>query len=444
MAPILLVIADINEEDWIDLCKIYSKQFRVIQANWSQISLVSYKYNEKVQVKIYPLSPKENIINFSPDLVLIRKLPRYIGNRIDSHPDYRNILYGFYHSNTPIINPFSAILCDLERPIMFGRLNKIAKKYGFEHFPLISQYYYPEYSQIFITPNPPIVVKVGFPHSGYGKILIKDSHEMDDLKGIIAMNNTYASIEPYIESEYQIRIIFIAPNYYKVFKCTSMGWKINFGYTNITKLEISMNMKKWCDLIYKNYKDLYMFCIDAVIDKNGKEFIIDVNGSCMELNDDSKKEDLLHMRDLVVRKLESIIEKEIIKNKNDELKNLFNNNIIENENIENNNNEINMKYNIQTENSDENLKTIENIINPSNINNNVIDNINLKNQIEKKENEIEEKNNMIEKIKNEYNKLYDNKVEIEKKNDLHFSVIICIIIILYLSYIIYKNNINLI
>ena len=163
----------------------------------------------------------------------------------------------------------------------------------------------------------------------------------------------------------------------------------------------------------------------------------------MELNDESKKEDLLHMRDLVVRKLESIIEKDIINNKNEELKNLFNNNIIENENNENNN-ENNIKYNIQTENSDENLKTIENIINPSNINNNVIDNINLKNQIEKKENEIEEKNNMIEKIKNEYNKLYDNKVEIEKKNDLHFSVIICIIIILYLSYIIYKNKINLI
>ena len=51
---------------------------------------------------------------------------------------------------------------------------------------------------------------------------------------------------------------------------------------------------------------------------------------------------------------------------------------------------------------------------------------------------------MIEKIKNDYNKLYENKVEIQKKNDLHFSVVICVIIILYLSYIIYKNKINLI
>jgi len=201
-------------------------------------------------------------------------------------------------------------------------------------------------------------------------------------------------------------------------------------------------MKKWCDLIYKNYKDLYMFCIDAVIDKNKKEYIIDVNGSCMVLNDESKKEDLIHMRDLVVRKLESVIGKEIIKNKSDELKNLFDNNIIENDN-----NEINIeniKSNVQTEISEENLKTIENIINPSNINSNVIDTINLKNQIEKKENIIEEKNNMIEKIKNDYNKLYENKVEIQKKNDLHFSVVICVIIILYLSYIIYKNKINLI
>ena len=121
---------------------------------------------------------------------------------------------------------------------------------------------------------------------------------------------------------------------------------------------------------------------------------------------------------------------------------MFDNNIIENDN-----NEINIeniKSNVQTEISEENLKTIENIINPSNINSNVIDTINLKNQIEKKENIIEEKNNMIEKIKNDYNKLYENKVEIQKKNDLHFSVVICVIIILYLSYIIYKNKINLI
>ena len=469
MVPILLVIADKNIENWVELCKIYSNEFRVIQALWSQISLISFKYTEKVQIKITPLNPSENTINFSPDLVLIRILPRSTSNKIDFNPDYRNILYGFYHSNTHLINPFSSILCDLERPLMFGRLNKIVKKYGYENFPLIPQYYYPEYSQIFITPNPPFVIKVGFSHSG-SKILIKDNHDLDDVKSLLAINNkkTYSLIEPYVQSEYQIKIIFIAPNYYKVFKCSSMGWKINLDYKNIeNNLEISLNMKKWCDLIYKNYSDFYMFSIDAIIDKNNKEFIVDVCGCCMKLNENSKKEDLINMRNLVVRKMEIVLNKEIIKNKNEELKNLFNwensENFNNNENNENNENEKNENFNenneknensennekfnfkniVNSENSEKNLKSIENIVNPSNLNSNVIKDINLKNQIEKKNIEIEEKNEEIEKLKNDYNNLFNDKLNIQNKNDFYYSIFICVIIIVYLGNIIMKNKIKI-
>ena len=40
--PTLLVIASINDENWVQLCSEYSTQFRVIQTTWDKISLSSY------------------------------------------------------------------------------------------------------------------------------------------------------------------------------------------------------------------------------------------------------------------------------------------------------------------------------------------------------------------------------------------------------------------
>ena len=172
--PILLVIQT-NDEDWIKLCSEYSSKFKVIQTTWDKIFLSSYSDLQYPVISIYPSdnplypSQKKVIENIKPDLLLIRNLVRYISSRIDSLPDYRNILYGFYHSNIPMINPLSAVIAEIEKPIMYGRLRKIRDKYGEKIFPLIKQYYYPNYSQIGVTPNVPYVLKVSYPHAGLAK-----------------------------------------------------------------------------------------------------------------------------------------------------------------------------------------------------------------------------------------------------------------------------------
>ena len=193
--PTLLVIASTNEENWIDLCSEYSNQFRVIQTTWDKISLSSYSDSKYPIVTIYqsinPLNREEDDIkrDIKPDLVLIRNLARYISGKIETVPDFRNVLYGFYHSNIPMINELSAIIAELEKPIMYGRLRKIRDLYGEKNFPLIQQYYYPNHSEICVTPNAPYVIKVSFPHAGYGKIRVKDYHELDDIRSIIALIN---------------------------------------------------------------------------------------------------------------------------------------------------------------------------------------------------------------------------------------------------------------
>ena len=330
--PTLLVIASTSEEDWVQLCSEYSSKFRVIQTTWDKISLSSYSDTKYPMISIYPnqnpLYPSQKKIfnDIKPSLVLIRNLARYISSKLELVPDFRNILYGFYHSNVPMINELSAIMAEIEKPIMYGRLRKIRDIYGEKNFPLIQQYYYPNYSEICITPKAPYVLKVSFPHAGYGKIRVKDHHEIDDLRSILALHKDYCSIEPLIDVDYELRIVFIAPNYYRVHKRSSLNWKVNYGMSNIREeCEMKPEWKKWIDLIYKNYPDMLIFDIDALVDKNGKEYILEVNGSSQGFAPEHGKQDLEHLRDLVIRKMEIILGQELL-NEDNEAKKLFNEN----------------------------------------------------------------------------------------------------------------------
>ena len=321
--PTLLVIASTNEENWVDLCSEYYSQFRVIQTTWDKISLSCYSDSKYPMVTIYqsinPSNPEHNEIirDIKPDLILIRNLARYISGKLEIVPDFRNILYGFYHSNIPMINELSGIMAELEKPIMYGRLRKIRDTYGEENFPLIQQYYYPNYSEVCITPNAPYVIKVSYPHAGYGKIRVKDNHDLDDIRSILALHKDYVAIEPLIDVDYELRIVFIAPNYYRVHKRSSLNWKVNYGMSNIREdCEMKPEWKKWVDLIYKTYPDMLTFDIDALVDKKGKEYILEVNGSCQGFAPEHGKQDLEHLRDLVVRKMEVILNKDFLKEDN--------------------------------------------------------------------------------------------------------------------------------
>ena len=330
--PTILVIASTSEEDWIQLCSEYSSKFRVIQTTWDKISLSSYSDSKYPMISIYPNqnplypSQKKVLNDIKPSLVLIRNLARYISSKLELVPDFRNILYGFYHSNIPMINELSAIMIEIEKPIMYGRLRKIRDIYGEKNFPLIQQYYYPNYSEICITPKAPYVLKVSFPHAGYGKIRVKDHHEIDDLRSILALHKDYCSIEPLIDVDYELRIVFIAPNNYRAHKRSSLNWKVNYGMSNIREeCEMKPEWKKWIDLIYENYPDMLTFDIDALVDKNGKEYILEVNGSSQGFAPEHGKQDLEHLRDLVIRKMEIILGQELL-NEDNEAKKLFNEN----------------------------------------------------------------------------------------------------------------------
>ena len=182
-----------------------------------------------------------------------------------------------------------------------------------------------------------------------------------------------------------------------------MNWKVNFGMANEREdVEMKSNWKKWIDLIYHKYPDMLSFDIDALVDKKGNEYILEINGSCQGFAPEHGDQDLIHMRNLCMRKMESICNIEILEEKDDEMKKLFND-----------------KIDIKEIKDDEKEIKI----------------INLKNYCSDLQKELNYVKNKLNEIKKNYKLLEENK----NKNN-HFNIIFFIFGILFIvfAYIKYK------
>ena len=175
-------------------------------------------------------------------------------------------------------------------------------------------------------------------------------------------------MEPFVESEYELRICFIAPDYYRVHKRMSMNWKVNYGITNMREdAEMTPRYKYWVDIIHETYPEMMTFAVDAIVDKEGNEYILEVNGSSQGFIPEHQEGDLIHMRDLCIRKMEEVIGKKIFSDEQRQKEEEFNKL----------NNEDKIKY-LQEE--------IEEIKKNTEITEKQLSNISLKkNQIEEKE-----------------------------------------------------------
>lgn len=357
--PVVLVIGPFDE-DWYKICEDCKSKFRIEQALFEDIGISSYE--DTMVLSLHP--PKEIKYDFqrdkriiSPVLVLVRSSVRYCSNRLGNNFDFRNVLYGIIHGGIPMINPHPAVLYDLERPLMFGLLKEIQRELGEDNFPLIPQTYYSEAQEMIISPEIPFVIKYSYPHAGYGKIRVLNSNDFDDIRSIVAIDNYYCAAEPLIDADYELRIAFIAPDYYRVHKRKSGNWKVNFGFCNTREdFELKPLFKSWVDEIRKRIPGMDCFAIDAIVDKNGKHYILEVNGSAQGFDPDHEDEYLSHLKKLVVSRFDEIMNKK--------KENLKETDIVESDSsVENINlkNEIEF-LNIQIQKKDKKIEELQNVM----------------------------------------------------------------------------------
>jgi len=281
--------------------------YRIEQADWDDMALTAYPNNSvfiDIQASRHPL-PNTNMDKFRtirPTIVLIRASVLTIAY------NQKNILYGLKFAGIPAVNSLESVYNFLDRPWVFAELIRIRNKVGEDNFPLIEQNYYSSYREMLITPQYPIVLKVGHAHAGYGKVKVQDHHDFEDLRSLVALHKDYSTAEPFLEGEYDLRIQKIG-NHYRAFKriSASGNWKTNTGTSMLEEIPVTDRYKMWADECSKLFGGLDILAVDAIHDsKSGKEYILEVNDTAIGLGPEKQDEDNGYIRDLVLEKLKTI------------------------------------------------------------------------------------------------------------------------------------------
>jgi len=220
---------------------------------------------------------------------------------------FRPLVIGLYLSRIGSVNSLESILRSMDRPIVHAELLKVRDEYGFDKFPVIDVIYHTNgmngTKERMIKLDFPVVMKIGSVHAGFGKFLIKDENTYNDIEAILAMHNDYFTQEPFIDHEYEFRIQVIGPHVRAFRRNSDSCWKNNWGNVRFEYHEWKEEYSFWVDESRKIFGGTDMFALDVLHGKDGKDYIIEINDGAMGLYYDYEKEDIQHMKELVLQRM---------------------------------------------------------------------------------------------------------------------------------------------
>jgi len=310
--PFKVLVIDSDNKDWYKcfdgVSTASGRKIVIKKVRWENMIVTSDLHTGRVTVNMKPnKDPLPNTDEnqyrvFQPDFVLVRKLVRGLVTQDD---DYTNALYGLMFANIPAVNSLEAVHQCLERPVVTAALQRIHKRLG-KKFNLINQSYYSHANGMMFTPDPPLVVKVGYAEAGYGKIKFDTNEHMADMRSVLALHKDYVTVEKYIpEREYDLRIQRIG-DHVRAYKRVNANWKGNVGNCILTEIKVTPEYQLWTDEVAKLFGGMDIFTVDAIHTKDGNNYILEINDSASGLAPKNEVEDMGHIRDLVVAKINAL------------------------------------------------------------------------------------------------------------------------------------------
>jgi len=323
--PATLLVLQGDAYDWVSLLRGATlrdgRPVRVVQTGWEDVDVHADTYSctgsVQVQVEVYRFaktaSPPEGFgleasgrtrVTLQPDFVLVR-------NEVATPAfDGRSRLNGLLFADLPAVNSLQSILLSCERPAVQGQLLKLQRQLGAEVFPVVPQHFCSSSRSLMYGYTFPAVVKIGSAHAGAGKMKITDHHQMSDFRSVLQMMpDEHCLVEPFIESQADLRIQKIGSNY-RAFRRVSLSgdWKTNTGTSIMDEIECSQRWKTWADAASEMFGGLDILTVDAIVEEgSGKEFILEVNGTSSGLHPDCATEDNLLIKELLLERMNAAL-----------------------------------------------------------------------------------------------------------------------------------------
>jgi len=284
-------------------------QIRVVQCSWNECSCTVYP-DSGCYLQIAPVHESEGkvkrpqTLTVKPDFILVRNQPR----GPTPITDRRNTLYALMFANIPSINSLTQIYLDLERATMVGELRAVEARLGHDKFPLVPITFYDTPERIGVWDGQfPAVIKVSHAHAGMGKAKLENMGNLQDTATILALNQDYCTVEPFIKTTEGVRVQKIGDSY-RVYKkiFTGSGWKSQFGGADLQSIELTDTFKLWADECAKCYGGMDLLAVDAVLDEHGNYHILELNGTAIGIQEQHWAEDSNRLVYLVVERMNSI------------------------------------------------------------------------------------------------------------------------------------------